>query len=150
MDVSEQSLETQVRWAGVIFETRPQEDHTCFAVLARPIEKSMRPQGTNRSDGRFIACKPGFYDPEYLKVESEVTLTGRIIHIDKRKIENNDYLVPIVEVDSMTLWPARRQLVRRERQYRPYYGNNSIASPFMSSTGPKSHKDSIFWASTNY
>ncbi|RLA53624.1 MAG: hypothetical protein DRR42_04190 [Gammaproteobacteria bacterium] len=150
MDVSEQDLETPVRWAGVIFETRPQEDHTCFAVLARPIEKSMRPQSTNQSDGRFIACKPGYYDPEDLKVESEVTLTGQIFHIDKREIENNDYLVPIVEVDSMTLWPARRQGVRLYRPIRPYYGDNSIPSSFINLSGPKSHKDSIFWATTNF
>jgi outer membrane lipoprotein len=107
MDVSEQSLETQVRWAGVIFEIRPQEDHTCFAVHARPIEKSMRPQSTKQSDGRFIACKSGYLDPEDLKVESDVTLTGRISNIGKREIENNDDLIPIVEVDSIILWPAR-------------------------------------------
>ncbi len=151
IDVSEQSLETQVRWAGVIFETRSQEDHTCFAVIARPVEKSMRPQSTNQSDGRFIACKSGYLDPEGLKVESEVTLTGRIFHIDKREIENNDYLIPIVEVDSMTLWPARHQLVRSYRPYKIYYGNNLISTHSINrgTLGtPLSHADSIFWGFT--
>lgn len=43
-----------------------------------------------KSDGRFIACISGNYDPDELKVESKVTLTGQIFHIDKREIENND------------------------------------------------------------
>ena len=141
MDVSEQNLETPIRWAGVIFETLPQESHTCIAVLAKPIEKSMRPQMTGQSDGRFIACTRGYYDPDILKVEGGVTLTGRIIHIDKRAHENYDYLVPVVEVDSITLW-QKRSHTGWLNPYEPL----SVPRVFRRHTyGPWTYQDTIYW-----
>ena len=115
-------LETRVRWGGVILETRPEESHTCFEILSRQLQTSMRPKNADRTNGRFIACKPGFYDPEVFKKDREVTLTGKIIHIDKRKVGEYDYRFPIVDIEFMTLWPVRRDPVYyRYGPYRPYY-----------------------------
>ena len=43
-NTSEKDLQTPVRWGGVILETRPESDHTCFEVLSKNLEKSMRPE----------------------------------------------------------------------------------------------------------
>lgn len=129
-DISQQDLQTEIRWAGVILETRPEDGHTCFEILSRQLEKSMRPRNTDQSDGRFIACKQGFYDPEVFKEKREVTLTGRIIHIDKRKIGDYDYLFPIVDIEFMTLWPTRRYRTYYYGPYRPYYWHYPHYGPY--------------------
>jgi outer membrane lipoprotein len=129
-DVSQQELGTPVRWAGVIIETRPEEGHTCFEILSRPLEKSMRPRDIDQSDGRFIACKRGFYDPEVFRKKREVTLTGPIIHIDERKIGDYDYQFPIVDIEFMTLWPERRYLPNYYGPYNPWYWHYPHYGPY--------------------
>ncbi len=118
-NTTDKDLQTQVRWGGLILETRPEDDFTCFEILARQLEKSMRPENADQSDGRFIACKPGFYDPEVFKKEREVTVIGKIIHIDVRKVEEFDYHFPVVDIEFMSLWPKRRP--RMYYNYGPYY-----------------------------
>jgi outer membrane lipoprotein len=121
-NVTESNLQTPVRWGGVILETRPESDHTCFEILSRQLESSMRPKVSDQSDGRFIACKPGFYDPEVFKKNREVTLTGKIIFIDVRKVGEFDYRFPVVDIDFMSLWPKRQDpRFYNYGPYMPYY-----------------------------
>ena len=120
---TQQDLQTPVRWGGVLLETRPEANHTCFEVLAKPLEKSMRPEKSDQADGRFVACKPGFYDPEIFKKGREVTVTGELIHIDVRKVGEYDYQFPVVDIQFMSLWPKRLRPVYYDfyGPYRPYY-----------------------------
>jgi len=122
-NAGETNLETRVRWGGVILETRPETDFTCFEILSRQLEKSMRPEVSDQDNGRFIACKPGFYDPETFKKGREVTLTGELIYMDVRKVGEYDYHYPVVDIEFMSLWPKRRLVVRNMHYgpYRPYY-----------------------------
>lgn len=116
-NTTEKDLETAVRWGGVILETRPENDHTCFEILSKQLQTSMRPKNSDQDSGRFIACKPGFYDPEVFEKSREVTVTGKVIHMDIRKVGEYDYHFPIVDIEFMILWPKRR-----DRAYYAYYG----------------------------
>lgn len=120
---TEKNLQTNVRWGGVILETRPEKDHTCFEILARKLDSSMRPANTEQSTGRFVACRPGFYDPEVFKKKRAVTVTGPIIHIDIRKVGDYDYPFPVVDIDFISLWPKPRNRVYYNYWggYSPYY-----------------------------
>lgn len=122
-DITETNLQTPVRWGGVVLETRPESNHTCFEILAKQLETSMRPKDSDKADGRFIACKPGFYDPEVFEKGREVTVTGNIIHIDVRKVGEYDYHFPVVDIEFMSLWPERRDPPYYDYYgpYRPYY-----------------------------
>ncbi len=122
-NTSEKDLQTAVRWGGVILETRPEDDFTCFEILSKQLEKSMRPEKADQSGGRFIACKPGFYDPEVFEKGREVTVTGKLIHMDVRKIVDYDYHFPVVDIEFMSLWPERRERINYDYygMYRPYY-----------------------------
>ena len=55
-----------VRWGGEIIKTEPGAQETCFYLLSRPLDAQARPKtGTSgESEGRFVACRTGFYDPE--------------------------------------------------------------------------------------
>ena len=120
---SEKDLGTPVRWGGVILETRPEADHTCFEILSKQLETSMRPKSSDSSGGRFIACKPGFYDPEVFEKGRDVTATGKIIYMDIRKVGEYDYHFPVLDIEFMSLWPERRDPPHYDYYgaYRPYY-----------------------------
>ena len=110
-NATEDDVKTPVRWGGIVLETRPEEDFTCFEILSRQLGSSMRPVYSDQADGRFIACKSGFYDPEVFEKGREVTLTGEIIYMDTRKVGEYDYKYPVVDIEFMSLWPVRRQRV---------------------------------------
>src|SRR5487761_1590079 len=57
---------TRVRWGGEIIKTEPGPQQTCFYLLSRPLDSQARPQAGNAgaNQGRFVACRDGFYDPE--------------------------------------------------------------------------------------
>jgi outer membrane lipoprotein len=131
-NTTESNLQTPVRWGGVLLETRPENNYTCFEVLAKQLQTSMRPKDTDQADGRFIACKPGFYDPEVFDKGREVTLTGKVIHIDVRKVGEYDYHFPVVDIEFMILWPERRERIYYDfyGMYRPYYWHYPYYGPY--------------------
>ena len=120
---TEKDLKAPVRWGGVLLETRPEAEFTCFEILSKQLGRSMRPEVSDQAGGRFVACKPGFYDPEVFEKGREVTLTGKIIHMDIRKVGEYDYHFPVVDIEFMSLWPERRNPVYYDfyGPYRPYY-----------------------------
>ena len=129
-NAGESQVGTRVRWGGAVLETRPEKDFTCFEVLSRPLGDSMRPVLSDRDDGRFIACKPGFYDPEVFTKGREVTLVGEIIHMDTRKVGDYDYHYPVVDIEFMSLWPRRHAHVRVYAGYHPYYWHYPPFGPY--------------------
>ena len=121
-NTTEKDLQTAVRWGGVILETRPEDSFTCFEILSRQLENSMRPERSDQAQGRFIACKPGFYDPEVFEKDREVTDSGKIVHIDVRKVGAFDYNFPVVDIEFMSLWPKRQYRSHYPyAYYQPYY-----------------------------
>ncbi|EQD59053.1 Outer membrane lipoprotein Slp, partial [mine drainage metagenome] len=73
---------------------------------------------------RFVACHPGFYDPEVYAKGRELTVTGTLQGTVVRRVGQYDYPYPRVVADAIHLWPIRVA-------YRGYYGyNSSFYSPF--------------------
>ncbi|HTV86568.1 MAG TPA: Slp family lipoprotein [Dyella sp.] len=100
---------TQVRWGGEIISTEPGQQSTCFYVLSRPLDSQARPTrtGNNDSQGRFVACRAGFYDPEVFARGREITVTGTIQGTMTRKVGDYNYSYPRVEANVVYLWPKR-------------------------------------------
>lgn len=99
---------TQVRWGGVIIETEPGPQNTCFYVLGKPLDSSdARPQAARDSTGRFVACKHGFYDPEVYVKGREVTVTGTLQGVVTRKVGDYEYPYPRVDASVVHLWAVR-------------------------------------------
>ena len=65
---------------------------------------------SDQDDGRFIACRTGFYDPAVFEPNREVTFTGRIDGYDTRKIGGYDYRFPRIAADVVYLWPIRERV----------------------------------------
>ena len=106
----------QVRWGGVIIETTPLPDETCFEVMGVPLESNAEPVRDEQILGRFIACAAGFYEPTLYEPGRSITFTGRIKGTEKQKVGGYDYNFPRLEVTALHLWPKDSDVV-----YVPYY-----------------------------
>ena len=120
-----------VRWGGRVVETQPRQDMTCFQMVALPLNASGRPDGNSpdASQGRFLACRAGFYDPAVFTPGREVTFIGRIEGTETVRIGEYDYRLPRLAADVVYLWPEVREVevVVPPHPYwgpywRPYWG----------------------------
>jgi outer membrane lipoprotein len=110
-----------VRWGGHIVSVETQSQRSCFEIVAAPLTITGRPQNVDRSEGRFIACRGGFYEPEVFKAGREITISGRIESFETRKVGGYDYRYPRVAADVVYLWPERRD-VDVIVEPRPFFG----------------------------
>lgn len=108
--VTPQSVGSLVRWGGVIVSTDPKVDATCMEILARELDRNLRP--IVRSDihfGRFMACGQGFRDPAIYTQGREVSLIGRLDGFIEAPIGEFMYRYPTVSVSQLYLWPERME-----------------------------------------
>lgn len=98
-----------VRWGGRVIGVDPQADRTCFTMLSSQLDPYGRPSQAHQdgSDGRFMACRGGFYDPAVFAAEREVTFTGRITGYEDTRIGEYNYRLPRIEAEVVYLWPER-------------------------------------------
>ncbi|MDF9443389.1 MAG: hypothetical protein ABS96_03440 [Lysobacteraceae bacterium SCN 69-123] len=110
--VAQKQTGTPVRWGGRIIETIPGQGETCFQMIARPLNGNGRPSTTSAdaSDGRFLACRAGFYDPAVFEPGRDVTFIGRIDGYQTTKIGEYDYPLPKIAADVVYLWPVQREV----------------------------------------
>ena len=98
----------RVRWGGTILTVEPKPGITCFQILARHLNESGRPRlGRDQAEGRFLACRNGFYDPAIFERGREVTITGNVSGTETRKVGEYDYQLPRVAAETVYLWPER-------------------------------------------
>ncbi len=76
----------RVRWGGEIIKVEPRPNTTCFEILSRELYADARPNRRDHSEGRFIACKQGFYDPAVYGKGRDVTVVGAISGNEKHKV----------------------------------------------------------------
>lgn len=112
-----------VRWGGEILKVTPNADDTCFEVLSRALYPDARPKRRGHSEGRFIACRKGFYDPELYHKGRELTVVGQIEGTENHKVGDYNYTYPRVDAEQVYLWPERsRRDGYYSRYYDPYWG----------------------------
>lgn len=111
-----------VRWGGEIIKVEPRADVTCFEVLSRELWSDARPNRRDHSDGRFIACSKGFYDPALYTRGRDLTITGTVNGVEQHKVGEYQYTYAQVDADQVYLWP--------ERQYTNAYPYAGWYDPF--------------------
>ena len=99
----------RVRWGGTIVKVNTESERSCFEIVGTRTGLDGRPQRLDKSEGRFIACRKGFYDPEVFRAGRELTITGSITGFETRKVGDYDYQYPMVAADVVYLWPERQQ-----------------------------------------
>ena len=96
-----------VRWGGTLATVEPLAGETCFQVVGHPLDASGRPHESDRGEGRFIACRQGFYEPQIFAQGRSITVTGHIVGYESRRVGEYDYRQPKVAADVIYLWPRR-------------------------------------------
>ena len=118
---------SRVRWGGTLAEVLPGKSETCFQVVSRPLDSAARPEEGDRTEGRFIACAAGFYDPAVYASGREVTVIGTVQIPQLGRIGGYAYRFPRVSAVEVYLWPRREPV---------YYPPPYYYSPFWYSPGP--------------
>ena len=127
-----------VRWGGEIINVEPRANETCFEVLARELDASARPLDRDPSDGRFIACRNGFYDPEEFKRGRNITVVGQLNGTEQGKVGEFNYTYPRIAADAIYLWPRRTMMAASPYYdpfgpwwgYGPYWGGPFWGGPY--------------------
>jgi outer membrane lipoprotein len=115
---------TTVRWGGRIVQVEPRANETCFEMISTRLTATGRPYwATDDTNGRFIACRAGFYDPAVFEVNREVTFTGSVSGYETRRIGEYDYRFPKIAADVVYLWPQREpvNIITRPEPW-PWWG----------------------------
>lgn len=99
-----------VRWGGRVVKVEPLAERSCFEIVGVRLGNDGRPLARDQSDGRFIACREGFYDPEVFQAGREVTIIGQVSGFETRKVGDYDYRYPRVDADVIYLWPERKDV----------------------------------------
>jgi outer membrane lipoprotein len=98
----------RVRWGGQVVGVHNEAAQSCFEIVGKSLSADGRPMVRDRSEGRFIACRAGFYDPAVFTAGREVTIAGTVTAFENRRIGDYDYRYPRVAADVIYLWPERR------------------------------------------
>jgi len=109
-----------VTWGGVILETHTKQDQTEIMILSKRLTASTRPVEQDESLGRFVAQSGMFLDPALYAKNREITVYGKILRSEKRKVGEYEYTYPVVAVESLYLWPPRPE--PDPYWYDPWYG----------------------------
>jgi outer membrane lipoprotein len=119
-----------VRWGGEIIRVDPAADSTCFEILAHELRGDARPERRDSDQGRFLACRKGFYDPELFTRGRDITVTGVINGSETRRVGEYDYTYPRVAADVIYLWPNVQRMARYYDSYP--WGFGPWGDPFWS------------------
>ncbi|KRG70846.1 Slp family lipoprotein [Pseudoxanthomonas dokdonensis] len=123
---------SQVRWGGRIIQTTPGPQQTCFQLVSRPLGSTGRPLSSSpdADDGRFVACRDGFYDPAVFAPGREVTFAGTIDGYESTRIGEYDYKLPRLAANVVYLWPEVREVdVIASPFYDPFWGPGPYWGP---------------------
>jgi outer membrane lipoprotein len=88
--------------------------------VGRALSESARPIPTDRAAGRFLACRAGFYEPQVFSPGRSVTVTGRVVGYETRRIGDSEIREPKVAADVVYLWPV--QVVEAYVAPAPWWG----------------------------
>lgn len=112
----------RVRWGGDIARVTPGRERTCFEVVGRPLTREARPRAGDETDGRFITCAPGFYDPTVYEHGRQLTVIGTLEEAEVGKIGDFEYHYPRIAGEKLYLWPQREPAMAAYAPWANPYG----------------------------
>ena len=117
-----------IRWGGVIVSVDNKADHTLIEIVERPLSRYGTPKITNKTSGRFIAKSDQFIDPQNIKVDQSITVSGTLIDYTTGMIGEHEYVYPVVKINEYKIWPKNSRRSHRNYYhpywYDPYWGHH--------------------------
>ena len=103
---------------GYILETINETDGSRITVLQAPLDSQNRPRSSDLSEGRFMVASGDFLDPVVYSKERRITVGGKVIGSQERKLGNLTYAYPVIEAMEIHLWSKEGEYIG---PYYPYY-----------------------------
>ena len=125
---SSEAAGSRVRWGGIIISVAPLKTETCFEILSRPLDSGGEPKRTDQTEGRFIACGTGFYDPAAYPAGREITFVGSVQATSACRIGTYEFSCPRLAIESLYLWPKPEPYYFR--YYAPFWGPWPYRHPY--------------------
>jgi outer membrane lipoprotein len=92
---------------GEVLAARRVKDGTRIEILQIPLDRGRQPVADRTtSEGRFLALHKDALDPATLPPGTRLTLVGEVAGAVRLPMDEVDYAYPILEVKSLTIWPA--------------------------------------------
>ena len=113
------------RWGGSLIDVKNDEHKTTLQVLAFPLNYEGRPNLRAATLGRFLVKSNKFLDPAIYTNNTELTVSGRLVDVDNRKVGQKTLKLPVIELQQIYLWPKYRS---RYCGYSPYYNSYRYGS----------------------
>jgi len=120
-------LSQKVRWGGVILDTENKQQSSWLTIVAFPLNDNGRPQLSAQSPGRFIAIVDEFLEPLVYNSDREITVRGRLLRTETRKVGEFPYTYPVIQVKRYHLWPERPKV---DPDYPPYWWYDPWYPPY--------------------
>jgi len=127
-ETTDEHLEKNIRWGGVIIDIENKQETSWLTVLAFPVDGLGEPMNYKSEQGRFIAIVDQFLEPTLYSKDREVTVTGKLLRIETRKVGEFPYPYPIVQVEQLYLWAAEPEPSTLD--YPPYWWHDPFYSPY--------------------
>lgn len=95
---------TVVIWGGTIIKADHDASGDSLYVLQLPLRADESPQEHAVSPGRFIARRPGPFDPAEFKPGRLLTVAGKVDGAKREPLQNTSYDYPIIDVNEVHVW----------------------------------------------
>lgn len=102
----ERYASSEVIWGGKIVQVRNLADHSEIEILGYPLDASQRPLVNDSGGGRFIAVMAGYVEPLDYPAGAMITLYGTLEGSRAGKVDEADYVFPLVKVAQAHVWTA--------------------------------------------
>jgi outer membrane lipoprotein len=89
---------------GEIIRARNTTQGTLLFMLQKELDYRGKPRKDDRSEGRFLIQYPLFLDPVIYGSGRLVTIAGRVMGKQVRKIGELDYTYPVLHAEEIHLW----------------------------------------------
>lgn len=115
------------RWSGVIAKVQNNASNTRLEIVYFPDSAGGRPQVSDQTPGRFVAYVKGFVDPLVYAAGKQITVLGALAPAEAGKVEQFEYVFPVIQDAAVYLWPKRQERVEVETfpMWDPFWGMRS-------------------------
>lgn len=111
----EQYNGAQIVWGGRIVGFNNLEDRSEVEVVAFPVDRGQQPITDAPSEGRFLLVLPGYVEALDYEVGRHLTVQGTVFGTFAGRVQEHDYLFPLVRGTAVHVWPWGFMLDRKPR-----------------------------------
>jgi outer membrane lipoprotein len=106
---------TEILWGGRIVRVENLERTTEVEVVSYPLDRDRQPRTEDPTQGRFLLILPGFAEPFDYQAGRHLTVHGVLAGTRSGRVQEHEYLYPVVEPRVVHVWPWGFMFDRRPR-----------------------------------